>query len=203
MKKDKDFEMKDIMEDMADEIGQNRDEEEDFQERPASSGFLPQSWFLALVGVGVLILIAIFALFFGGGRGKSASTEELNSLKTKLEQIEKRLTKLESTGQNVGRLEERIKGLQDSLSKVDKISQKIDRLEKAKVAVVAPKQTEPAPTAQKKPLPQPKKRYHEVRAGETLFQIAKKYGTSVSDILRVNNFKKNQDIYPGQKILIP
>ena len=44
-------------------------------------------------------------------------------------------------------------------------------------------------------------RTHVVRRGETLGGIAKRYGTSVSAIVRLNRLKK-QTIYPGQELLV-
>ena len=41
---------------------------------------------------------------------------------------------------------------------------------------------------------------HIVRRGESLFKIAAAYGISLADILRWNNLKANQIIYPGQEI---
>lgn len=44
-------------------------------------------------------------------------------------------------------------------------------------------------------------RTHVVRRGETLSGIAKRYGTSVSTIVRLNRLKKHT-IYPGQELLV-
>lgn len=41
---------------------------------------------------------------------------------------------------------------------------------------------------------------HTVTAGDTLFGIAKKYGTSVSVLLRANDLAQGSIIYPGQKL---
>ena len=43
---------------------------------------------------------------------------------------------------------------------------------------------------------------HTVKAGETVFSIAEKYGTSVSAIVSANNLKNARVIYPGQKLKI-
>jgi LysM repeat protein len=40
--------------------------------------------------------------------------------------------------------------------------------------------------------------YHKVRSGENLAIIAKKYGVSVDEIIRLNNLKKPYIIRPGQ-----
>lgn len=42
-----------------------------------------------------------------------------------------------------------------------------------------------------------------VKSGDTLWNIAKRYGSTVSDILRVNNIEDENKIYPGQQLFIP
>ncbi len=45
--------------------------------------------------------------------------------------------------------------------------------------------------------------YHTVRSGESLALIAKKYGVSVQEIIKLNNLKKPYIIRPGEKLKIP
>jgi membrane-bound lytic murein transglycosylase D len=44
---------------------------------------------------------------------------------------------------------------------------------------------------------------HTVRPGETLSQIARKYGTSAQAIARLNGLQNSYLIYPGQRLRIP
>ena len=44
--------------------------------------------------------------------------------------------------------------------------------------------------------------YHEVKAGDTLNKIAKKYGVPVGQLIVTNNLTDKDHIYPGQRILI-
>jgi LysM repeat protein len=44
---------------------------------------------------------------------------------------------------------------------------------------------------------------YRVKSGDSLAKIAKKYGTTVSEIARLNNLKKPYTIYPGQRLKIP
>ncbi len=44
---------------------------------------------------------------------------------------------------------------------------------------------------------------YEVVAGDNLYQIAKKYGTTVDIIERLNGLEQNSYIYPKQELLIP
>lgn len=43
---------------------------------------------------------------------------------------------------------------------------------------------------------------HEVKQGDTVTSIAKKYGSSVTDVLRLNGLGSRDPIYPGQKITV-
>ncbi len=47
------------------------------------------------------------------------------------------------------------------------------------------------------------KRYYLVRSGDTLIGIAKAHGASLAELLRVNNLKRTNPIFPGQKLVIP
>ena len=45
-------------------------------------------------------------------------------------------------------------------------------------------------------------RIHEVEPGETLWNIAQRYGMSVDEIVRLNKLNPSETIYPGQKIRV-
>ena len=46
-------------------------------------------------------------------------------------------------------------------------------------------------------------KYYEVRSGDTLLGIAKKHGTTVDELVKLNNIKDKKHIYPGQKLVLP
>lgn len=50
--------------------------------------------------------------------------------------------------------------------------------------------------------PAPEKQYHTVKKGESLYKIAKRYGTTVNKLLKLNNLTEKSKIQPGQKIRI-
>ena len=41
-------------------------------------------------------------------------------------------------------------------------------------------------------------RFHKVKRGETLYSIARKRGTTVNSIVKLNHLKKNTKLRPGQ-----
>jgi LysM repeat protein len=63
-------------------------------------------------------------------------------------------------------------------------------------------ETKVLPDVNKRPIPQTKDRYHEVRRGETLYRIAKKYDISVEELCRLNDINSNKIIQPAEKLLI-
>jgi lipid-binding SYLF domain-containing protein len=46
-------------------------------------------------------------------------------------------------------------------------------------------------------------KYYEVKSGDSLYEIAKKHGTTVDELVKLNNLKDKNHIYPGQKLLLP
>jgi lipid-binding SYLF domain-containing protein len=46
-------------------------------------------------------------------------------------------------------------------------------------------------------------KYYEVKSGDSLYVIAKKHGTTVDELVKLNNLKDKKYIYPGQKLLLP
>jgi len=46
-------------------------------------------------------------------------------------------------------------------------------------------------------------KHYEVRSGDSLYGIAKKHGTTVDELVKVNNIKDKKQIYPGQKLILP
>src|SRR4029077_16733563 len=51
--------------------------------------------------------------------------------------------------------------------------------------------------------PQPQMGRHQVKRGETLFQIARRYGASVERILQINGMRKSHHLQAGTMLLVP
>ena len=43
-------------------------------------------------------------------------------------------------------------------------------------------------------------KYHIIKKGDTLYAIAKKYGTTISNLCKINNIKENSILQIGQKV---
>jgi len=45
-------------------------------------------------------------------------------------------------------------------------------------------------------------RYHTVKPGETLYQIAPRYGLTIKKLRQLNKLGESDTIYPGQKLVV-
>jgi len=63
-------------------------------------------------------------------------------------------------------------------------------------------EAKPKPKPEPKPAPKPSFTTYTVRKGDTLWEIAKKYNTTVAKLVSLNKIKNPDLIYPGQKIRI-
>lgn len=195
-----DHDMQDIIEEVPEDLGHNWKKGKNVRRR-IPTGFNPELRSLVFWGAGVLILIILIALIFGGN--SEDLSKEIQSIKARLDQIEKRLITPEDTGQKITRLEGKVKLLEPSIARLEKserslkndlnkLGQQVHRLQAGAGSAVS-----------KAGVPShPKPRYHTVRRGETLFGIAQKYGTSISKLRGLNKLTKAQRIQPGQKLLI-
>jgi len=136
-------------------------------------------WIFFLQFLGIFILGGIFY-----GYIKLDSRESLNSIKGKLEQLEKK-----------------IDPLKDHLSRVEDSIKSINTL--ASRGIFSAAKTKTLQHSLSKEMHQNSEQYHKVERGETLYSISKRYGISVEEIRRLNNLKQDQKIKTGQKLLIP
>jgi LysM repeat protein len=185
---------------------------------PNDEGIMPRKSFfdfvhqrkpLILGGAGILLLVILIAFFSGGS--SELSKKDLIAISTRVDLLEKRLTRLEEVELRIATLQKQGKRLQQSMGETDRsirsLTQRMDTLtqkpelpEKGTAAVTKRIQAPTVITG--KPVSPDKKRVHEVRRGENLYRIALKYGLTVDELCRLNNITPNQAIYPGQKLII-
>lgn len=162
---------------------------------------------LVFGGTVVLALVIALALLLMG-------REEMNSIKVRLDQLERKSARLEVLEEKVYRLNRVIittkSELEDSMEKLKKwrflldqrLAEQIQRYyELGRRQALAPKESKARPYVNKNSMPEIGDRYHEVRSGETLYGIAKKHGISVEKLCRLNGISRNKSIQPGQKLL--
>jgi LysM repeat protein len=162
-----------------------------------------------LGGAGILFLVALLAISFQVGNRCSADAPSF--VQVRVEQFGDKLTRLERIDNRIIFLEKQGKGLQQSISELDRsgkslrrqfdiLTQEVDQLQKTMASVAL--KTEIANAIQEKTISNAKMLYHEVRPGDTLFWIAKKYRISVDELCRINQTTPNQIIRPGRELLI-
>jgi LysM repeat protein len=160
-------------------------------QNPQSSGKSLLLWGV----IGIILILLIVLLLRGGDK---ALTEELSTLKARVDQMEKKISALETTAKKSETLEAQIKGLQQSVLKVESAQRSLaERVDK-----IAQKAEKPSASraAQKKSTA--KTKVHEVQPGETIFSIAKKYNLSTDQLLKLNNMTKTDTIQTGQKLVV-
>lgn len=199
MNQNSDIETEQINLGMAEDLVKTGGGDEEVKPRRAPDRSKPLWQPLILIGVGVLILIVVFIVFFKSH--ERAVTTDLNTIKLRLNMLEGKLTYLEKQVPELQESVSKVKELESSLTqRADNLFKQFDQLEKRMTS--APVQAEAPLAVQKRPTVQAKGRYHEVRSGETLYRIAKQYGISVDELCRINDITSNQVITPGQRLLV-
>ena len=136
-----------------------------------------------------------------GNKGSASSTEETSNIayndhEKRIERIEASLSiKYETLASRISKLERSIANL----------SRKIDSNKKAGSAKVVkqPLVKTSKKTETKKAVSKKKESiFHTVKKGDTLYSLSKQYGTSVSQLEKINHLPKNANIYPGDNLLI-
>jgi LysM repeat protein len=196
-----------IMEDFADDIlGKDANPPLRRMSHPSKS----HGKTIILWAVGILILIGIINFFFGGG--SEVSKKQLDSVFTKLNRLEQEAEKLKGLEDKIAQLEKENKNLQTSASKrkrsigflqsqIKKLNKKIDGLQTSLPSKSLG--TKPADAKQEKQKSPTKGQVYEVRPGDSLYSIARKYGISIDELCRINNINKRRVLQPGQKLKVP
>jgi LysM repeat protein len=161
-------------------------------------------------GLGVLLVIILFMLIFGGEEN-GKTDERVSALQAKVDQIEKKLASVAGFDERLAQAEKQARLAQQSMAgaerqfsvlegKIEDLTRKAEASQKKESA--SPAQAEPQKKEQAKPAAQTAERTHVVKAGETLYQIGSRYGTSVEELRQLNQLKPGQAIHPGQKLVV-
>ncbi|MGD8983189.1 MAG: LysM peptidoglycan-binding domain-containing protein [Desulfobacteraceae bacterium] len=170
---DEDFgkEMDELKKDRSESLKRNR-KKKNIRRSPSQVNLNPEARYLVYSAIGVFALVVVLVLFSGGKR--EVSVGDYDTIKAKLGDLEKSVTKLEGTDRKIAHLESQVKRLERSLSKL----------------------TRPVTSRTKK------RTYYEVRQGDTLSRIAQKYGITVEKLCRLNKITPKTLLRPGQRLLI-
>jgi preprotein translocase subunit SecF len=165
---------------------------------------VPFSWF------GIAFLILIILLFFFSSRN-GVDDKQVAAIDTRLKKLEERIatveianiyiTKIWEEAKTFEQFKERFNRSEASMTvRMNNIAEGQDKLQ-IKMAEAIPEKSgsqEPAEVSKKTA----KKRYHTVRAGESLYVISRRYGLTVKKIQHLNKLNDRSVIYPGQKLLL-
>jgi len=165
-------------------------------------------------GLGLAVLVVMFVLILS--RPKNIADQEyLQSLETRMQQLEKKLATIGVVDQAIERLGQQKKKL-DRLNKkterfestvttqIDQIIQELGALHQKTAQIAAAAAPRPKTAEKKQPVAAKKTQsttqFHQVQAGETLYRVSRRYGLSIVQLRTYNNLAANATIYPGQKL---
>jgi LysM repeat protein len=159
---------------------------------------------LSKFGIGFLILLILLILLF--------ARNKINVLDNRIAELEKSVKNIEETAENQVtqvleqdqtflQFKESVNRSEAALtSRMDQIEVKLARLQKqmSKIPTQKAKTLKAAKVSKKTT----SNRYHLVKPGETLYQIAPKYGLTVKKLRQLNKLGNSDTIYPNQKLVI-
>jgi LysM repeat protein len=173
--------------------------------------------FYIVAGAAIVILVILFSLLRSGPSG-SQLEQQLIVIEEKLGQLEARMQFLEAERPSLDQYKHLGKGIEmlsrRTVRMEETFAERFVQIEDALTALNKKTATSvkksPAPAPAELP-PQKKARftkkrssaaYHEVKAGDTLYGISRKYGVTIEDLIRWNNLSSKAVLQPGQKIKI-
>jgi LysM repeat protein len=171
-----------------------------------------------LLAVAIVALVAVLLMLLLSGDSNPVSQQKLDALEGRIMALEERLDKYEAIDEKVTRIWEQAKSFEKFKDRFDRseasMSLRMDHLTMSletmqKQFTASPKKTASPPVgpASKKttasPIPKTKIKYHQVKAGETLYSISKQYGLTVEELLKLNRMEAGSVIVTGQKLIVP
>ena len=173
---------------------------------PKMSDKIPLSKF----GIGFLILLILLILLFARNRSTALenrivalenSVKNLEQMVDKLNVVDNRVAQVWEQAQTFQQFKERFDRSEAALtSRMDQIVINLGSLQK-QMSRVRPQKAKTSKTA-KVSKKTTGNRYHTVKPGETLYQIAPRYGLTIKKLRQLNKLGESDTIYPGQKLVV-
>jgi LysM repeat protein len=207
--------------DSADNVESNGEEPDAFYEEEysplgvkagASSGISrvvgnPVIWIPTVV---ILLMLLYILMPIGSSNPDKA---QLKALDARLDQLEKRMLKLESVGERVlnlekihkdyGTVEKRMDRLEGSIAKrMDQVDKELLVIRKDLTAKPTTTSKATQTTQQTKKASADPAKHHIVKKGDTLYSISRKYGLTVAQLRKMNSLDENHVIFVGQKLIV-
>lgn len=165
--------------------------------------------YMPYIAAGVVALVVIIGFAMYGTNSQSdALTEEVALLGKRLDDLEFRIGNLEqaaSGGEGLGALEQQSETLARQIQNLEtKLGESLNQVD-SKLAALEKRQQSLAKSATAAPPSKAKTsapRTHVVKAGETLYQISRKYGVTVEELKKRNKMGQDVTIRPGQELVV-
>jgi hypothetical protein len=201
-------EMKRFSEEVRETLGHSQEDQVPRRSK-ISIGFKPWGTTLILGAAGIILAAVLIALF--AGEKSEVSRDDLAALQDRQDILEEKLIRLERQAVKGADFAKQEADLEDSLGeikrsveflaiRVEKLAAKRDMGNKEPAS--SPAKTGSILPIQRKPLSYGKNTYHVVRPGDTLYTIARLYGTSVDELCRLNTISTSRVIHPGERLLV-
>ena len=165
---------------------------------------------LSKFGIGFLILLILLILLFARNRSTALenrivalenSVKNLEQMVDKLNVVDNRVAQVWEQAQTFQQFKERFDRSEAALTaRMDQIVINLDSLQK-KMSRVRTQKAKTSKTA-KVSKKTTGNRYHTVKPGETLYQIAPRYGLTIKKLRQLNKLGESDTIYPGQKLVV-
>jgi len=187
---------------------------QEYYDRPANAFQKKSVMPFVIGGLGLAGLVVALVIFLARP-ANTIDPQYLQALESRMQQLEKKLAAVGVIDQAIERLGQQEKGL-DRLAKktdrfvssfttqIDQIIKELGALHQKTSQLAAAASPRPSKTEKKQPdaskKTESKIRIHQVRTGDTLYSISRRYGLSIAQLRIYNNLAPNAAIYPGQKL---
>ena len=152
-------------------------------------------------GAGLVVIVILLVVFLSGPKD-AVDSRQLQSLETKIEQLEKKLASIDAIDQALDRLgkqEQKLNLISEQFDRFNStVTTQIDQIIKELGALHQKSSQAPQPvkTDQKETKP----KFHQVRPKETLWGISRQYDLTLNQLRSYNNIGRKETIQPGQKL---
>jgi LysM repeat protein len=161
-------------------------------------------------GAGFIVLLILLITSLSGPRDSvgldqlqslDGRIQALETLSAKIEKIEEDLARIENQEKEAGLLKERVNQFESTVaSQIDQIIKELGKLHQKTAQESPPKAPPSKPAEIATPPKESAAKFHEVRAGETLYSISRSYGLTVEQLRTYNQIGPDVSIQPGQKL---
>jgi len=159
-------------------------------------------------GIGLVIIVILLVMVLAGP-SDVVDRQQLQALEDRIQQLEKRITttgvmdealdRIDSNEKELSLIMERVDRFEGTVTtQIDQIIKELGKLHQKAGTAPATKPKTPQPAA--KSTPEKQTKVHEVRTGETLYSISRRYSLTVDQLRTYNNLGKESAIRPGQKL---